>query len=536
MALALAASLFALLIAAAAPVADAKKANPYTSGILTLAQKDFTYVSGGRKVCGRVGGKWVTGEQRGSNGTTMRFMPYARLAANYRAAAKREASKPQRKQHQARAKKYAKLAKASCGLKPLRLNLRGALGVAQGGKASGRRAHAPRQDTGTTLRAVLGDGSLRDAISGGVATIQSLVVAPDRSAVYLIFQQRVNLENAIAQNYGGGGCVIAKVPIDTGIPTCIDESLQNVQAGGYYSSYGNQKPIQFDALGGVYYSGYGTCGSSGCQYVLRRSRDGAVTDLVKGDSQVQSFTVAADGTVFMTGWTPATGRQFYRRLSPAGVVRNMPSGWGGNGFRLFPDGNAYTYFSYDWSLGPCASECTGLARWLVADDRKDDHLWIGDAASTHDWAAISGGGWGGFSSWDARVVTTSDDQVFYISAGHVDKAYPVPARFATEVSTVAVAQGAGTKVVIAGTNGDGDQLITLFDGATHTETRIAGPGLGVGEIEVQHITYSPSSGQVLFDGLRFADNKYVIGEIDRDTGVVSITSVDTGKLSDFQTF
>jgi hypothetical protein len=40
----------------------------------------------------------------------------------------------------------------------------------------------------------------------------------------------------------------------------------------------------------------------------------------------------------------------------------------------------------------------------------------------------------------------------------------------------------------------------------------------------------------MFDGLRFADNKYVIGQVDLSTGAVVASQTGSDKLVDFQTF
>jgi hypothetical protein len=40
----------------------------------------------------------------------------------------------------------------------------------------------------------------------------------------------------------------------------------------------------------------------------------------------------------------------------------------------------------------------------------------------------------------------------------------------------------------------------------------------------------------MFDGLRFADNKYVLGRVDLSTNVVSMEPTGSTKLLDFQTW
>jgi hypothetical protein len=56
------------------------------------------------------------------------------------------------------------------------------------------------------------------------------------------------------------------------------------------------------------------------------------------------------------------------------------------------------------------------------------------------------------------------------------------------------------------------------------------------EIEVYHLNYVASINKIMFDGLRFSDNKYVIGQVDLNTRVVTASQTGSSKLLDFQTF
>jgi hypothetical protein len=58
------------------------------------------------------------------------------------------------------------------------------------------------------------------------------------------------------------------------------------------------------------------------------------------------------------------------------------------------------------------------------------------------------------------------------------------------------------------------------------------------DIEIYHVNfvYEGGASKILFDGLRFSDNKYVLGQVDLSTKQVSVTSTIAAKWSDFQTF
>jgi hypothetical protein len=66
-----------------------------------------------------------------------------------------------------------------------------------------------------------------------------------------------------------------------------------------------------------------------------------------------------------------------------------------------------------------------------------------------------------------------------------------------------------------------------------TETELIGPS---SEIEIYHLNYVANGNKVLCDGLRFSDNKYVIGEVDLSTNRVNFVATSATKWSDLQSF
>ena len=76
-------------------------------------------------------------------------------------------------------------------------------------------------------------------------------------------------------------------------------------------------------------------------------------------------------------------------------------------------------------------------------------------------------------------------------------------------------------------------MLTLYNTSTDSEKQLLGPG---NEIEIYHLNYVAKGNKVLFDGLRFADNKYVLGQVDLSTNDVTASATTTGKWDDFQTF
>jgi hypothetical protein len=69
---------------------------------------------------------------------------------------------------------------------------------------------------------------------------------------------------------------------------------------------------------------------------------------------------------------------------------------------------------------------------------------------------------------------------------------------------------AGSKVVIAGTNTDGVNVMSIYDPSTGVETVVMD---GTTETEMYSMSYVPATNKVMFSGLQFATNSFVVGEI-----------------------
>jgi hypothetical protein len=103
----------------------------------------------------------------------------------------------------------------------------------------------------------------------------------------------------------------------------------------------------------------------------------------------------------------------------------------------------------------------------------------------------------------------------------------------SEVKSVGVAQSVLDYIILSGTNGSSKNVTTLYNSSTDTE-QVLIPATT--EIEVYHLNYVASTNKIMFDGLRFSDNKYVIGQVDLNTRTVTASQTGSSKLLDFQTF
>jgi hypothetical protein len=112
--------------------------------------------------------------------------------------------------------------------------------------------------------------------------------------------------------------------------------------------------------------------------------------------------------------------------------------------------------------------------------------------------------------------------------------YPTVSFLSTSVTNARIADTAsGDNLALAGLNANSQNVLTLYNTANHTETQLIRPD---NEIEIYHLHYVASSNRLMFDGLRFADNKYVIGEVDLGTHQVTVFNTSSAKWGDVQPF
>jgi hypothetical protein len=111
--------------------------------------------------------------------------------------------------------------------------------------------------------------------------------------------------------------------------------------------------------------------------------------------------------------------------------------------------------------------------------------------------------------------------------------YPTVRFLATEVTNVSVAQGAIDDLILAGINASGENVLTMYNTTNDTERELIGPS---SEIEIYHVNYVANGNKILFDGLRFSDNQYVIGEYDLSSNQLNVVAAGAAKWSDLQSF
>ena len=363
--------------------------------------------------------------------------------------------------------------------------------------------------TGSKLLAVSATGATSDAISSGTAVVRDFYSVPNGD-VYIVFESKVALTT------GGTPCLLAVVDVTTGVPTCVDSTLDSIT-----SSLGNNNgnsPIQTDASGAIYYAGY-----SGSSTVLRKAKTGVITNLINDNVSVRDFVVLADGTVLVVGSTSSTGVSWLRRISSSGSLKNLAleqvqSLW------KFADGQIYA------GLTP-NNGYWGVKRYLADRDVLEDKYWIAEGDNAYfntsdsmsvctrtpvDLYMINQAFCGYRGTIFSPVFNVLGQKTFAVAGDRGSKRqlwqyYPTPEKTnVTAINSVTLAQQVITTIILSGTSSTGSNVLSLYDTSSKQETVVMD---GSNEVEIYSMSYSQKSNSILFTGLRFSDNKYVVGEV-----------------------
>ena len=381
-------------------------------------------------------------------------------------------------------------------------------------KTSGIVAYAQADtssQTGSKLLAVSTTGAVSDAISSGTAVVKDFYSAPNGN-VYIVFESKVALTT------GGTTCLLAVVDVSTGAPTCVDSTLDSVN-WSLNANWGNS-PIQLDASGAVYYAG-----QVGSTSVLRKAKNSAVTDLINDNVGLKDFIVLPEGVVIVSGSTTSSGVNWLRRISVAGglknlAITNVQSLW------KFADGKVYA--------GAFLDSMYGIKRYSADLDALEDKYWISGNINgvSRDAHFLVGGNdsisdcgsenysknlsfCGSYGSSVAPVFNVLGQKTFGVARGinprQLWQYYPtVEKTNVTAISSVTLAQQVITTMILSGTSSTGSNILSLYDTSSKQETVVMD---GSNEVEIYSMSYSQKKNAIMFSGLRFSDNKYVVGEV-----------------------
>jgi len=192
-----------------------------------------------------------------------------------------------------------------------------------------------------------------------------------------------------------------------------------------------------------------------------------------------------------------------------------------------------------------------VSRFLTSTSLMDPVPWIfvtGSTGSSHIDTSLACAeadrparwgfcGWGGTYSLAHFGTTENKDFIIAGMSGdpiiNLVQLYPTLSFPTITVKNISVAQQAVTSLILAGTNSSAKNIMTLYNTSNGAETPLLGAD---NEIEIYHVNFAAGENKVLFDGLRFADNKYVLGQVDLATREASVTTTIAAKWADFQTF
>lgn len=410
----------------------------------------------------------------------------------------------------------------------LRFDFSNAVGVAvpeasfRSGSAVGR-AYAAAE--GSQLLAVLPDGTTKNAVAAGsLGTVSEAQIGPDKRIYLAVLSPPVQGSDK--------RCFLLRVDPGDGSSLCLDDKTP---VRPKRSSMAVNPALQFDAQGAVYYLGSSE-GGPGVQLI--RNLDANKTNLVNDNIQINEWFVYPDGSVFVAGMTNSTMATWFRRITPTGGIQTLAAGATVSSIGLFPDGNVY--------FGQWGNDQFGVRRVLTSSMTMDSKMWIGGNTNGQDTprffdasalcSEIQPGmqGFCGMYGTSVRGFYRYGDEVFAVpvwQGGSLLLKYYPELKVTNTTTRATLGESLPDGIALAGQTSDGYNVITRYDPASDTEQVLVGKALNV---EAYHLTYAAESNSLMFDGLRFSDGKYVIGQVDLGTGDVAV--VPASKMATFQTF
>lgn len=230
----------------------------------------------------------------------------------------------------------------------------------------------------------------------------------------------------------------------------------------------------------------------------------------------------------------------------------IPSGADITFIKLFPDNKVYfgdwgplagigKIATSDTELSePCLMGVTDVSTWCAPTGLLGTDNEIGDlcTGSGLDNTNASCGLCGYCGTYISTYFKTYNDEVYVVSdSGSSDKQlwkyYPeVEFINLSIIKDVRLIKGLLSSLVIYGFSVSQQNKLIIYNISSDTETEL----LPDDDVEMYHINIR-SDGKIWFDGLRFTDNKYVIGFVDTsNSNQVTFLSTTNQQLEDFQTF
>ena len=423
------------------------------------------------------------------------------------------------------------------------------------------------------------DGTTETAALNGSAKIAHTLTSPDGS-VYVLYDRAANLDDN-----GTETCLLARIDLDTGLPTCVNPNLTQVFWPDYSMNPSVNDPVQFDAAGNVYYSGYVNGGSqfnrwdpvTGATTVLLEKTDFPLVTHADGRPNIGfsvfNFLTLPDGQSLITGAADMCDFAIVNNVGDTSLNARLADG------TSVPDCYPYLYFVYaidtDGTIHPEQvgnasffmrrypdnkvriafddQNRFGIYTWNETTNEVDSAPYMVDyrnettptpsctnqravcTAPHQSWAYYDVGG---------KVVTISQ-KVMFDNTQPLEVSYIYPTTRNSWTTSYAglkpdFARVIGDKLVIYGTNATGGHIVTVVDvsGATPVGQILIGPGAtnpaNRTDITMYDADFLPETNEVIFSGA-LASGQLVTGTYDLATGTLAVTNIAaTGVISDIE--
>ena len=370
--------------------------------------------------------------------------------------------------------------------------------------------------------AVTSDGTTTSLFVSGSDTpaVKDFYSTPN-GKLYVVFTMPTRLVTA------GPTCVFVEVNVDTGIPTCVDKDMTSIQTvfGNMYGMMSNgNPPVQFDNAGNVYYMG--TNPGLGFTTTLREYSNGTVRNIVNDNVTIRDFIVLGNGTVLVAGSTSSTQASWIRSVSPSGQLKNLLVGTNTTFVRQFADGNIY--FGIQTNNG-----FPKIVRYLVSKNEMDSAPWIGssmkgmataDPEPTNDRSILCQSNTpntGPFCQQSGVYVSNLFNIGSQKTVGvagspggsggtQLIQYWPTLEYENTIITNISISYRINGQLLLTGTDSTGKNILTIYDPETNQEQIILD---GSNEVEIYSMAYVPATKKLMFNGLQFSDNKYVVAEV-----------------------
>ena len=330
------------------------------------------------------------------------------------------------------------------------------------------------------------DGSQSDPLINGDVKVANFFIDPN-DAVYATLAGKQPLVT------GGPECLLVKINSVTGVPTCIDSSLDSIDWTGEEGVL--PPPVQFDSSGAIYYRG-----QSGSNTVLRRNTNGVIKNLINANIQISAFYATPKGEVVLCGNTESSNMNWVRVVRTDGSLSNLNARNSCYFMQRFSDGRLWIGFG-------------GLPgrflRYDLSAKKLDDHLILKDE--------IVGELGLDFGTSLARLTDSFHFPSTKESWGLADnpsytlfRYTPTFMKAETSISNYTIGRRVLNTLILTGLDKNDVNRLILYDTQSGNEIVVFD---GRNEIEIYDMVFIAGTNKLMFSGLRFSDNEYVVGQV-----------------------